>query len=393
MNDNPNEPTRVISARWILPITTAPIHGGWVRLQGQRIVELGSGRPPAAAQDLGDVAVLPGLVNSHTHLEFSDCDLPIGQPGVPLAKWIGQVITARGTTNSEKKQAAIAKGIAESKRAGVQLIGEIATPPASYPDSDINIISFAEVLGLSETRSDERLQAAIAQNDHTESGAWSPHAPYSTSRPTIQACVDRAKKTARPLAMHVAESPAERELLRRGTGPFADALKSIGVWQDNLFPWSSQPFVDLIDQLSASPRALLIHCNDLQSDEIQRLSQHDHMSVVYCPRTHAFFGYGRHPVAEMLTAGIRVALGTDSRASNPDLNLWTEVQYLLNHRPDIAPEQILAMATVHGADALGKPQYGRIATGANASLGQVSTKATKIDKVYADLAKNSYSPL
>ena len=95
----------------------------------------------------------------------------------------------------------------------------------------------------------------------------------------------------------------------------------------------------------------------------------------------------------MLTAGIRVALGTDSRASNPDLNLWAEVQFLLNHRPDIAPEQVLAMATVHGAGALGQPQYGRIAIGAKASLGQVSTNATKMDKVYADLAKNNYSPL
>ena len=385
----------MLKARWIIPVSRDPIHAGWVRLRGDRVVEVSGGRCPSGAEDLGDVALLPGLVNAHTHLEFSDCRQPIGDPGTTLPEWIGQVIAARSETTVEGKRAAIEQGMRESRAAGVRLIGEITTPPCQYPNApdDPQRVSFAEVLGLSAERGEDRWSAAMAFTRDDRSAGWSPHAPYSTSLTLIDACIEQARKQSRPLAMHVAESPAERELLTSASGPFADTLQTLGVWQEGLFPWGVEPLQQLIQRLSRAPRALLVHGNDLRAAEIEQIAEHPQMTVVFCPRTHAFFGYREHPVAEMLKANVRVALGTDSRASNPDLNLWREVQFLLRQRSDLPGQDLIRMATMSGADALGRSDLGRIEAGSRPGLGCVGTAASKLADVDADLAINEFRRL
>ena len=347
---------------------------------------------PTGGEDLGDVVLLPGLVNAHTHLEFSDLDDPIGKPGIPLHQWIGQVVSGRLTNPSQCTQAAVQTGIQELIGAGTKLVGEITTPPCSYEydASKIEVVKFAEVLGLDSTRSEERFAAAMEHNQVHSLAGFSPHAPYSTTPQTVSNCVDTACRLNRPIAMHVAESPDERELLISGRGPFADALQAMGVWLDGIFPWDDDPFALLIKQLSNAPRGLLIHGNYLDDREIEQLAKFSKLSVVYCPRTHQFFQHTRHPLDRMLAAGIRVALGTDSRASNPDLNLWNEVRFLLNRRSDIAPHQVLQMATMNGADAMGNAKMGRIAPGCRPGLGIVESLATSIEDVFADLAVGRY---
>lgn len=364
-------------------------------MQAGRVVEIGEGKAPTKAQELGDVALLPGLVNSHTHLEFSDCKAPIGQRGVPLAQWIGQVIQSRGDQSPESKAAAIELGIREMRQTGTRIAGEITTPPSDYRrcPAEIDLITFAEVLGLNPDRATERLDAALAHNESHADGGWSPHAPYSTSLQTIETCVELARKQQRPISMHVAESPDERELLSRAAGPLAEVLRSLGVWRETQFPWNRAPFEFLIHRLSRAPRTLLIHGNDLNDEEIACLRQYACMTVVYCPRTHHFFGYDQHPVDRMIAAGVPVALGTDSRASNPDLNLWREVQFLLKHRSDVSPAEVIRMATLSGADALGRPDLGRLESGATSALGSVETKATTTDQLYRDLSESEYLPL
>jgi len=190
--------------------------------------------------------------------------------------------------------------------------------------------------------------------------------------------------------MHVAESPAERELLSSATGPLAQTLRELGAWCDRAFPWGDDPFRMLIDRLSKAPRVLLIHGNDLSAAEIECLLPHPHITVVYCPRTHQFFDYQKHPVDHMLAAGVRVALGTDSRASNPDLSLWHEVQFLLHQRSDLSPKDVLAMATIGGADALGRGDLGRIEVGCCGDLGLMETSAKTINELYEDMSRRRY---
>lgn len=374
-----------------------------MRACDNRIIEVGpvSGTAIGGSTtiDLGDVALLPRLVNAHTHLEFSDCQSVIGRPGIPLADWIGKVISTRQQATVDQRRRGIEMGLAESVVGGVGLIGDIATTPSIYPAvAGASIVSFAEVLGLSADRGDERFEAAI---DHADSLSpcdaiqfgISPHAPYSTPPSLVRRCVETAKGGGWPVAMHLAESPDERELLQSGTGRFADALHAAGLWRDSLFPWSGgQAVRDLIDWLAAAPRSLLIHGNDLNEDEIQAISRHQHMSVVYCPRTHDFFGYAPHPVRKLLQAGVRVAIGTDSRASNPDLSIWKEVQFLLNRRSDLDPHSVLDMATRSGADALlgAGSKFGRIEPGTTCrdSLVSIETTAENLNQVWRDFAES-----
>jgi cytosine/adenosine deaminase-related metal-dependent hydrolase len=311
------------------------------------------------------------------------------------------VLVQRSGATSESQSRAIRQGIDESMRCGVRLIGDIATPPCDYASLQPNapetplleIVSFAEVIGLSMERSGLRYEAALEHLQSIHAAAISAHAPYSTTRQAIQRCIETSIMRNRPLAMHVAESPEERELLTHGSGPLADALRSMGVWQDSLFPWRDEPFRDLIRLLGRCPSALLVHGNDLGSsdssgNEIEVLKQFPSITVIYCPRTHAFFGHDDHPVAKLIMAGVPVALGTDSRASNPDLNLWREVQHVLNYRPDVDPANVIAMATINGANALMRPDVGRIAVGCRPGFGTVSTTATTVDGLYESFANS-----
>jgi len=390
-----NNHSQVLSARWIIPVTGNPINGGWVRIQGGRVVEMGSKPAPCHAQPLGDVAIFPGLVNAHTHLEFSDCQRPIGESGISLPEWIGKVISTRQSSDETSREQAIGIGIGELVKTGTCLAGEITTPPCEYPgnESGLDLVPFAEVLGLSAERGSQRLELARSNLRRYPQGGVSPHAPYSTSRETLGACFELARKHHRPIAMHVAESPAERELLRTGTGPFADALQSLGVWEIERFPWPESPFLKLIEQLASAPRSLLVHGNDLNESEIRLLAEYPHITVVYCPRTHHFFRYDSHPVDQLLSSGVRVALGTDSRASNPDLNLWNEVQFLLNHRSDLDPLSVFRMATWSGSEALGRTDIGCIRPGCIAKFGMVRSDASSLEDLFADCAMNGYEPL
>lgn len=367
--------------------------------------------------DLGNVALIPRLVNAHTHLEFSDCDSPIGTPGIELADWIGQVIAARGQADDESRTHAIAAGIEESARAGVGLIGDIATTPCRYPAGfalteddgrspslpSPKLVSFAEAIGLSPQRADQRYAAALAHQATLSSAhassleqplgfGISPHAPYSTRPDLIDRCVRLSRQCQAPLAMHVAESRHERSLLQSASGRFADVLQAAGLWQEGLFPWPhAEPVESLIEQLSGAHRALLVHGNDFTDREITQLARHPHLSVVYCPRTHHFFGHRPHPVDRLLHAGVRVALGTDSRASNPDLSIWREVQHLLRHRPDLAPHRVLEMATRFGGEALlgDSTKYGTIQVNRSTpdDVVAVASDASTTDRVWCDFAE------
>lgn len=382
-----------LRARWIVPIASPPIENGFVVIAGGRIVRTGKVTPDISrSRDLGDVAILPGLVNAHTHLEFSDLACPIGHAGMELADWIVEIIqsrTARGEGAADSTRNVIERGAAEAAHSGTALIGEIATTPWLPPSANLEILSYAEVLGLSPARATERFGAALEHiTAHPHASGISPHAPYSAPPELITQCVEAAVLSTCPLAMHVAESPAERDLLQHGSGPLAQSLRSLGLDVTSHFPWpSSSPFTWLINLLSRAPAASIVHGNDLRRDEIDIIARHSSLSVVYCPRTHAYFGHARHPVADLIAAGINVALGTDSRASNPDLQLWREIRHLLHHRQDLPPARVLRMGTQGGAVAMQREHlYGTLQPARMAALASVPTSAANVSALYADFA-------
>ncbi len=186
--------------------------------------------------------------------------------------------------------------------------------------------------------------------------------------------------------MHLAETRAELELLSKGTGEFVEMLSAFGVWREGLIPKRSR-ILDYLEPLADVDRGLVVHGNYLSDEDIAFLAKHPQLSVVYCPRTHAYFGHENHPWPKLIEAGVRVALGTDSRASNPDLNVWEEVKFLRRKHPEVPPEQWIRWATRDGAIALFGPdtKLGTLEVGHPSCLSVVSLANREAGDPYAAL--------
>jgi len=368
---------RAYRARWIVPISRLPIEDGIVAVRDGEIVFAGERRAwHDSVLDLGDVAILPGLVNAHTHLEFSDVAEPFGQRGDAFAKWIPQVVAHRRARTECGQAANLELGLCESLAHGIALLGEIATTadwPQSIAVAKTAGVIFHEFLGWDPQRFHELLSQARAFLAAGKHSAWprglSPHAPYTVHRELLAGLCNLAVQHNAPLAMHLAESPAEMEFLATGQGPLRAMLEAARVWQPEFWQEPLTPR-QILEQLARAPRSLIIHGNQLQTSDWDFLAERrQRMSVVYCPRTRDFFFPEQdYPLEQMLERGVALAIGTDSRASNPDLSIWRELQYIAEHH-QIAPDQILRLGTEQGARVLGyEATHGRLELGYSGAL-------------------------
>jgi cytosine/adenosine deaminase-related metal-dependent hydrolase len=245
-------------------------------------------------------------------------------------------------------------------------------------------------LGLQPEQIADQLAIATAHlelRNRAETGmltrGLSPHAPYSVHPELFHQLVSLCREHQAPLAMHLAETTAELDLLSLGTGELVEMLAAFGVWREGLIPQGSC-ILDYLKPLANLERGLVVHGNYLNDKDIAFLAKHPNLSVVYCPRTHAYFGHQNHPWPKLLKAGVRVVLGTDSRASNPDLNLWEEVKFLRREHPKSPPEQWLQWATRDGAIAMFGPdtQLGTLQVGHPARLSLIPLPDTHSSDPY-----------
>jgi cytosine/adenosine deaminase-related metal-dependent hydrolase len=379
-----------LCARYVFPVTGPPIHGGKVLVHAGRIVDVGTAHRTLRDVALEDVAVLPGLVNAHSHLEFSRLSRPLAAPAGEFAQWIRQAVHYRREQQRadsgqppryDTRQTALRMGLAECVRHGATHVGEIAAPDAPPADRNIyashqaGVTVFQELLGLSVDGVSDRLAFA---RDFLRDPMWSkgparpglsPHAPYTVHRELLAGVTQLSSDAKVPLAMHLAESLDEIELLAAHSGSLVELLTELDAWDPAAIPRGIRP-LDYLRQLSHAHRSLVIHGNFLSSEEMEYLAaQRGHMSLVYCPRTHAYFGHGDYPLGASVAVGVNVCLGTDSRASNPDLSVWAEMQHVAHHHADVAPAAIVEMATMAGARALGlEAEIGSIDVGKSADL-------------------------
>ncbi len=364
-----------LRACWLFPGICGAVADATVTIHAGRIVSLSKADAIAPVIDLGDVVLLPGLINAHTHLEFSELPAPLGQPGMALPDWI-QLVVAWRRERTGGPGAGIAAGIGESLAGGVTALGEIATegwalPHAAPPGY---VTAFRESIGLSPERAAMCLDASRGFLGASEVAGYlpglSPHAPYTVRPELLADLVALATETHVPVAMHVAESREELELLRDGRGAMVDMLTELGAWRADAIPPGARP-MDSLRVLAQAPRTLVIHGNYLDDEELDFLAEHgDRMSLVYCPRTHDYFRHAPyHDLAKLSKRGVRVCLGTDSRASNPDLDLLAELRFVAQRAPHLPGESILALATTNAASALGiESECGAIAVGRRADL-------------------------
>ena len=315
----------------------------------------------ADAPDFGNAVILPGLVNAHVHLELT----ALGQLPRPASfvDWI-LALRERATTSLSdpaRIAASAERGTRESLRFGVTAVGDITLNPAVtrpvLAASPLRGVSFGEVLGMAGRagQTEGRIAAATAKGvgrDDLREGV-EPHAPYSLDLKGYRRCLDEAARHGLPLATHLAETPDESEFLATHTGPLRRLWDALGGWQEGVSRHRGGPIMAMAELgLLRHEPTVLAHVNYADDSDLRTLAR-SRASVVYCPRTHAYFGHPPHRFEEMLSRGINVAAGTDGAASSPDLNLLDDLRLIHRTRPHVPVPTLFEMGTIRGARALG----------------------------------------
>ena len=370
-------------AAWVLPVSQPPIRDGWVRTERGRIIAFGpyrrAERRPSDEIDLGSVAILPGLVNAHTHLELSWMRRRIDH-AEDFDRWIRSVITLQRNGNEAGEAGtgvAIDEAIAEARRTGTALLGDVSNTLASVPAlvaSQSAAVVFHELIGFkagpaAQLVADALGKAAALPPTDLVHVSLSAHAPYSVSPALFQAIRQALGRD--PFArcsVHLGESKAESEFLQDGTGPWRALLDDLGAWDSSWQAPACDP-VEYLDRMGfVTDRLLIVHGVQFGRRELDRMKARG-ATLVTCPRGNTLTGAGPPPVDDFYASGVRVAIGTDSLASVPDLNLFRELAELRRLAPGVAPGKLLESATINGAAALGfESDFGAIEPGKRDSL-------------------------
>jgi len=370
-------------ARWVLPITQPPIENGTVVESDGRISYVGPRADAPGGEDyyLWDAILLPGLVNTHTHLELTAMRGFLED--LDFAAWIDKLRQSRNEILDDASLLDSAKlGIIEGLEAGITTFADTCSSGVAMQAMlalGVRGIMYQEVFAPDPSRCDAAIRdledrltkLEPAQTDLVALGV-SPHAPYTVSDPLYVATGELARKRKLPLAMHIAESAAEEDIVVRGEGPFADRLRGRGI---DVTKRARSPIALLEKHDVLQPGSLLIHCVRVDEADITAIARRG-CSVAHCPASNAKFGHGVAPLLLMLAAGIPVGIGSDSVASNNRMDILDEARLaVLTHRAvtrrhdAFGAHQALALATLGGAHALGlDDRIGSLERGKDADL-------------------------
>ena len=354
----------IIRAKYLIPTPGSCIENGAVAVTGAKIHRVGLWCEMSAIPgvekviDLGNAVIMPGLINTHTHLDLSNLHNRI-KPTSNFTHWVFQVIGARMRWKDEDYVSSIEKGAKLSIESGVTTVADISNTGHAFSvlkKSPLRKVVYKEIIGIKPEQAADimkKLKEELPQikTDALLSVGLSPHAPYSVSRELYQAACGFAGESRLPVCTHLAETQDEIEFLTKGTGNFPAFLRQIRALPDGWKPPGTTPVRYLSEMGVINNRTLLIHCNYVSDEEIA-LIQSSGASVAFCPGSHCFFGHTNHPVRRFLDAGINVGIGTDSLASNDRLSVLDELKILsANHT--LPPQTLISMATVNGAKAIG----------------------------------------
>ena len=361
-------------AAWLCPIDRPPIRDGVVVVDDGRIVSVGPRTAEPASRDLGNVVLMPGLINAHIHLELSWLRGRV-PPAGKFTDWVKQLVATRGGIERPDDPAVLESlraAIHELKASGTVAVGDISNSlasPAVMRDAGLDGVVFHELLGFR-----ERDGALVERSRDARAAAagcvsLAPHAPYSTSPELFQAIRREVSASAcRIMSVHLGESPEETELLATGTGPWRGILEFIGMWRDDWTIPACGP-VEYLDRLGAiDARTLVVHGVQFDDAALARLATIG-ATLVTCPRSNQWVGVGVPPIERFYRSGVAVAVGTDSLASVGDLNLFSELKAMRWIAPMVPARKFLASATLVGAHALGlDAELGSLTPGKRAEI-------------------------
>ncbi|RUM87806.1 MAG: amidohydrolase [Thermodesulfatator sp.] len=373
MQEYPLGPKPVLlRAPVILPMVSPPLIDGAVVVSGGRVRELGSFRHlrrtfRGKILDLGEVALLPALVNAHTHLELSVFRFRL-TPSGSFVSWVRSLLRKRTEVALSEARRAVKEALQELWQEGVGLIADIGNTGLSLGllrEAPFYSVYFREIIDF---KGDSRIQEFVRGPEGGRiTYSLSPHAPYTVSPVLIQALKSWTRRAKLPLSIHVAESPEECAFLERGQGPLRTLLEERGQLPSGFEAPGLSPVAYLQRLGVLDERTICVHLVQVSRRDLEILARHQARPCL-CPRSNIFLGVGLAPLPQMLSSGLKPCLGTDSLASNDRLSVLAEVEALYAAYPEVPPEKFFLMATLWGAEALGRRDLGFIGPGARAEL-------------------------
>lgn len=386
---------KLISARYVLPISSELIESGAVVIENDRITSVGTIEdikqkfPQTEIEDFGEAVVLPGFVNSHSHLEITAMRGFLDDVEEDFYAWLIKLTKGRGEHLSETDvKLAAAAGALEGARAGVTCFGDIGRMGIAgfeaLKTNGLRGIVFQETeFSPDDKTADgdfEKLKSKFLELKENETtlvkAGISPHAPYTVGRKLFEKITDYALAENIEISVHTAESLQEKALLENGTGFFSEVYKNYG------FEWSNPncspvEYLDRLGVLRAKP--LLAHCINVSDSDIE-LIKRSGARIAHCPKSNAKFGHGIAPLEKFLDAKIPVGFGSDSVASNNTCDIFEEARFaalfarIRNERKRfLTAKEIITAATLGGAKSLGlENEIGTIEAGKQADLCIVS---------------------
>ena len=370
-------------ARWVLPITQPPLQNATVVESDGIITYVGprDGAPPGADYDLGESILMPGLVNTHTHLELTAMRGFL--EGLSFSDWIDRLRASRNAVlNGEMLLDSARFGILEGLEAGITTYADTCSTGVvmqAMRELGVRGIMYQETFGPDPSHAEAamtELRARIEklepqQTDLVKLGI-SPHAPYTVSDALYSATAKLAHGKKLALAMHIAESKAEHDIVVNGSGDFAERWRKRGIAVTK----RARSPIDLLDRLGVlDTPSLLIHCVRVDDADITTIARR-RCAVAHCPASNAKFGHGIAPIIPLMQAGIEVGIGSDSVASNNRMDILDEARLaVLVHRAAaqrhdaFGAHEALELATLGGARALGiADRVGSLDVGKDADL-------------------------
>jgi cytosine/adenosine deaminase-related metal-dependent hydrolase len=358
----------ILRARVVLPISRAPIEDGAVRISGNRISQVGAWKDFSETDgvvDLGDVILMPGLINSHCHLDYTDMT-GLMPPQKSFTDWIRLMLATKAVWNYSEFAQSWVRGAHMLAKTGTTTVADFETVPELLPDvwstTPLRVISMLEMTGVKTRRDPRALLLDNVNHIMTLPGGrcrpgLAPHAPYSTVPELLRLTADMARQRHWPLSIHVSESVQEFEMFTKGRGVMFDWLRRNERDMGDCGERSPIKHLDRYGVLSEN--CLVVHVNYLAEGDATLLAKRK-TSVAHCPRSHAYFGHDDFPLGTLTKAKVNLCLGTDSLATvykkprqTVELNMFDELQAFAAKHPRVRMETILEMATVNGARALG----------------------------------------
>jgi len=391
----------IYAASWLINTDSDPLPGGAIAVAGGAIIATGQladlrrDHPAAPVVEYPGCALLPGLINSHTHLElthFPSWRLRTHVEYNPrrFVDWVIQVIKIKRGLGRDDYAASVREGIRMCLESGTTAVGEIVCDPTLavlYRSSLLSGRLFFELLGHDQVRFRTQMEQALAVCDDLDPGSFlaglSPHTPYTIAEENLAPIREAALAKGLPLAIHISESLAEGEFMADSAGPLADELYPFVGWERYLTPPRHCSSTELLDRAGLlTPSTLAVHCVHVTLNDAEILKRRG-VHAVLCPRSNDRLDVGRPPVSLLKKLGIPLALGTDSLASNDSLSLWEEMRYALQAFPrDLSPQEVFTMATAKGAAALGiSASHGSLEPGKRADFQVVGNVGQAADKL------------